>query len=325
MMRRMAVTVFVVCGVMSGWAQDDVPDVIRARSNLVLVPTLVETKKGDPVFELQPKDFVITDNGVIQPARLEEDTDLEPLALAVVIQTGREAFAQTNNLRGLNTMIDSMIGDVERRVAIIGFDSQPQLVQDFSGKTLDVSDGLNGLQPGDGGAAILDAVKYATHLLSEQPKEYRRVLLLISETRDHGSHASIPQVVQQVGETNTVVYSVAFSPSKTELKDSFRGNNATGPGANLLSPILMTVQAFRKNTSAAIAHLTGGEYVRFDTQFGFDKQIGHLTGHVHNRYILSFQPQSPAPGLHRIRVVLPEHGDLRVIARESYWANPVLP
>src|ERR1700731_3167909 len=125
MMRWAAVAAFIVCGVMSGWAQDEAPDVIRARSNLVLVPTLVETKKGDPVFELQPKDFVITDNGVIQPARLEEDTDLEPLALAVVIQTGREAFAQTNNLRGLNTMIDSMIGDVERRVAIIGFDSQP--------------------------------------------------------------------------------------------------------------------------------------------------------------------------------------------------------
>lgn len=296
-------------------------DVIRARSTLVLVPTLVETKKGEPVFELKPQDFVITDNGVIQAARLEEDTDLEPIALAVVIQTGREAFAQTNNLRGLNTMIDSLVGDVDRSIAVVGFDSQPQLILDFSGKALDVSDALKTMQPGDGGAAILDAVKYGTTLLSHQPKAYRRVLLLISETRDHGSHAPIQQVVQQIGETNTVVYSVAFSPSKTELKDSFRGNNATGPGANLLSPILMTIQAFRRNTSAAISHMTGGEYVRFDSQFGFDKQIGHLTNHVHNRYILSFQPQSPAPGLHAIRVQLPDHSDLRVISRESYWAT----
>lgn len=296
-------------------------DVIRARSNLVLVPTLVETKKGEPVFELKPQDFVITDDGVVQPARLEEDTDLEPLALVVVIQTGREAFAQTNNLRGLNTMIQSLVGDVDRSIAVVAFDSQPQLIQDFTGKALDVSDGLKRLQPGDGGAAILDAVRYGSNLLSHQPEEYRRVLLLISETRDHGSHANVPQVVQEIGETNTVVYSVAFSPSKTELKDSFRGNNASGPSANLLSPILMTIQAFRRNTAAAVAHLTGGEYVRFDSQFGFDKQIGNLSNHVHNRYILSFQPQSPAPGLHAIRVLLPEHGDLRVIARQSYWAS----
>jgi VWFA-related protein len=316
-LRQSSLAILLFFTTIAGGAQD----IIRARSTLVLVPTLVETKKGEPVFALKPEDFVITDNGVIQPARLEEDTDLEPLALAVVIQTGREAFAQTNNLRGLNTMIDSLIGDVDRSVAVVAFDSQPQLIQDFTGKALDVSDALKSLQVGDGGAAILDAVKYATHLLSQQPKEYRRAVLLISETRDHGSHAAIQEVVQQVGETNTVVYSVAFSPSKTELKDSFRGNNATGPSANLLSPILMTIQAFRRNTSAAIAHLTGGEYVRFDSQFGFDQQIGNLTNHVHNRYILSFQPPSPAPGLHAIRVQLPEHSNLRVIARQSYWAS----
>ena len=48
------------------------------------------------------------------------------------------------------------------------------------------------MQPGDGGAAILDTVNYAANLLESQPKEYRRVLLLISEERDHGSKHTKP-------------------------------------------------------------------------------------------------------------------------------------
>ena len=45
---------------------------IRARTSLVLVPALVTTKDGKPVFTLTPDDFVLTDDGVPQTTRLEE-------------------------------------------------------------------------------------------------------------------------------------------------------------------------------------------------------------------------------------------------------------
>jgi hypothetical protein len=61
---------------------------ITVRSNLVLVPALVKNKAGDAVFSLTADDFMLTDDGVPQPAQLELDTDSQPLALAVIAQTG---------------------------------------------------------------------------------------------------------------------------------------------------------------------------------------------------------------------------------------------
>lgn len=64
---------------------------------------------------------------------------------------------------------------------------------------------------GDDGAAILDAVSYSAKLLNLRPATGRRVLILISETRDQGSHiAKIANVVQEIGLSNTLVYSLAF-------------------------------------------------------------------------------------------------------------------
>src|SRR5258707_15454435 len=74
---------------------------LTSRTTLVLVPTMVTTKAGEPVFTLQAKDFVVTDDGVEQKVSLEEDTGGEPLALAVVIETGGAGAQQLEKYRGL--------------------------------------------------------------------------------------------------------------------------------------------------------------------------------------------------------------------------------
>src|SRR6185437_2853817 len=53
---------------------------LSVRSNLVLVPALVKTKMGKLVFSLNADDFVLTDDGVPQPLRMEPGTLSQPLA-----------------------------------------------------------------------------------------------------------------------------------------------------------------------------------------------------------------------------------------------------
>ncbi|SPF35201.1 hypothetical protein SBA1_140092 [Candidatus Sulfotelmatobacter kueseliae] len=42
---------------------------------------------------------------------------------------------------------------------------------------------------------------------------------------------------------------------------------------------------------------------------------------MHSRYLLSFAPKNPQPGLHQIRVRLKDASDATVLARSSYWAE----
>ena len=60
----------------------------------------------------------------------------------------------------------------------------------------------------------------------------------------------------------------------------------------------------RKNVPSTIASMTGGEYELFATRKKFELRMTEFTNHLHSRYLLSFSPKSPHPGLHQIRVRL---------------------
>src|ERR1035441_1653836 len=62
--------------------------VLTVRSTLVEVPVLVKTKGRQVVFKLTVDDFLLTDDGVPQDLTLDQDTDSQPLALAIVVETG---------------------------------------------------------------------------------------------------------------------------------------------------------------------------------------------------------------------------------------------
>ncbi len=171
-------------------------------------------------------------------------------------------------------------------------------------------------------------------LLNTAPKPRLRVLLLISETRDHGSAATVEDVVRSIGNSNVVVYTLAFSPSKSNILDTLRGNNnpdlhpeqtEVHEGPDLLAPLLLVGQAMRKNSAKAIAAMSGGEYQQFDSGKQFDMRMNDFDNHLHNRYLLSFQPVNPHSGLHQLRVQLKEPGDATVLARSSYWAEGTKP
>ena len=108
---------------------------LAVRSNLVLVPALVKTKGGEFVFALTADDFILTDNGVPQSLRLEPDTDAQPLALAVIVQTGGQGASHLGDYRDLDAVLDAVIGNVPHRVAVVTFDSKPRLEQDFTPDT----------------------------------------------------------------------------------------------------------------------------------------------------------------------------------------------
>lgn len=296
---------------------------LRSQSNVVLIPTLVKDRQGGIVYGLQASDFVVEDDGIEQPARLDEAPEGQPVSIVVAIQCGRRANYEFQRIHRLDTMLEPSIEAGHAEVAVIAFDSQVHHIGDFTDDAQQVSLDLQQVQPGDGGAAILDAVSDSVQLLASAPKDHQRVLLLISETRDHGSHSKIADVVADVGKANAVMYALAFSPSFSNILDTGRGNHLDEmhPSPDLLGPLVMTAQAMRKNAPRTIAGLTGGEYELFATRTRFEARMNDFTNHLHSRYLLSIAPKDPHPGMHQIRVRLKQSRDCTVLARDSYWAQ----
>lgn len=295
----------------------------HSQSNVVTIPALVKSAQGEIAYGLVAKDFIVEDDGVEQSVHVDEAAEGQPVSLVVAIQRGRRANYEFPRIRGLSAMLDPLLESGLGRVAIVEFDSQIGLTQDFSASSNRIAATLEELDPGDGGAAILDALDYSVKLLENVPRERQRVLLLISETRDHGSReAKTDQVVAEIGQSNTAIYALAFSPSRSNVLDTMRGNNMDEmhPSPDFMAPLIMAAEAMKKNAPKTVASMSGGEYELFATQKNFDARMIDFTNHLHSRYLLSIEPKNPHPGLHQLRVRLRNPADRTVLARTSYWA-----
>lgn len=275
------------------------------------------------MYGLQAKDFVIEDDGVEQPIRLDDAPDGQPISLVVAIQRGRRAYHEFPRMQGLKSMLGPLFEPGTARVALVEFDSQIDLTRNFTRDASLIGDDLANLQSGDGGAVILDAVNYSVKLLKDEPEDRLRVLLLISETRDHGSRQKIDDLVAAIGESNVLMYALAFSPALSNILDTERGNNKEEMhnGVDFLNLLYLAGQAMRKNVPSTIAAMTGGEYELFATKKKFEVRMNDFTNHLHSRYLLSIAPKEPHPGLHQLRVRLKDAPDANVIARTRYWAE----
>jgi len=297
------------------------PPTIHINTSVVLVPTLIEKSSGAVVYGLQPKDFTLLDNGVRQSVHVDEDLDSSPVSLVICVERGRDAALEFDKFAHLGPLLELFTGEDRGEVALVVFDSKPVYLEEFQKNIAYIQRDLQQLPPGDGGAAILDAAGFSIGLLEKRPPDHRRVLLLISETRDHGSRVvTIPQLVERIGASNTLVLSLTFSPATAELIDWGKGNTNGGTELNLLAPVVMAINAMRKNTPKTLASMSGGEYGTFTTEKGFENRVAEVANHAHNRYMLSFRPTDLTPGLHTIKVSLAEDYGAHVVARASYWA-----
>jgi hypothetical protein len=397
-----------------GQAADDKKDTpLRVSTQLVLVPALVREKSGALVYTLAAKDFVLTDDGVAQKVTLEQDIGGEPLALVVVMEAGAARQSTgwkptdrkdpANRFAHLSTLVEGIVGDVEKKIAVVEFDSRVQAVEDFTSDMDSVESALadaSADENSDGGAAILDGLGFAVEMLRKQPSKYRRAILLLSETNDRGSKLPLAHAVRAVTDTNTTIYSAAFSSGKAASSEYAHkwlptkkseprvdpakplpppgalpgssydvalkmmvdymtmgvfGTNAEPypPGGcfakdpdakqpkntasriydclgQLAPPLALAKMAalaaadgIRMNVPKTVAEMTGGEYYSFNSEKSLETALTTIANHVPNRYVLSFQPHEPHPGIHALELKLPEYPELAVTARSSYWADTV--
>jgi VWFA-related protein len=356
-MKPLASLIFLLCFDAACFAQasSDGQTALKAKSTLVVVPVFVRNRSGEPVFNLKAQDFLLTDNGEPQLPALEQDTDSEPLALAIVVETGGAGARHLADYQGLASMLEALIGGVQVRVAVIGFDSASHVVVSFTSKTDEAAVALATLSGGDQGAAILDAVVFAVAQLRTQPPNYRRAILLLSETIDQGSQTSMNDALHLISDTNTAIYSFAFSSTRSAVSHEASKVSSGQPGpahgclsrdgadpeyeghyskqvldciSQLAPPLRLATIAFltarntlRTNTAQSLAELTGGKFMPFRDAKDLKARLIALSNDIANYYVLSFQPSNPTPGLHALHVSPKDRPRLITEFRREYWID----
>src|ERR1700675_5058618 len=142
---------------------------LRSQSNLVLIPALVKDRNGGIVYGLQAKDFIVEDNGVEQPARLDEAPEGQPISLVLAIQRGGRASYEFARMQGLMSMLDPLFSLGTTRVAVVEFDSQVEVTRNFTQDASLVEADLRNLEPGDGGGAILVGFTRWVNVINRKP------------------------------------------------------------------------------------------------------------------------------------------------------------
>lgn len=349
--RRLTAILFVLQGLAS-YGQDPK---FAVRSDLVFLPTRVQDKKGETIYGLTAEQFMVEDNGVRQTVTIDEDPESSGLSLVVLVQCSRSAEDEMKKLKGLGVLIESITGAAPHEVAVMAYGRDHYILGDFSRRNVDTEIALTKLRDCSSRFnATIDAVDFAIQMLNRSRNHYRRAILLISETRDHGSKAKLDEVVAELGTTDTVIYSVAFSPGKNDIVESMRHagdayktekppppsqhkpppleDDKPGmvdierpPKMNWPPELLLIVNALKGNAASEIASLSGGEYMNFSTQKNFEASLQRISNQIHNYYLLSFKPSDMKPGLHTVRVRVADRPSAVIQTRKSYWSGSADP
>ena len=308
------------------------------RVNEVLVPVSVMTKTGKPVENLKAEDFLVLNDGKPQPVRLisSGDSGSLPIHAVIVVQTDDGSEPALAKITKTASVISSYItNDMEigtpSLAAVVTVADEVRIAQDFTADPDRLGDTFAKLSAKGDASRLLDGVSLACDLLAARNDAARRVIVLISETRDLQSKTLFPDVLVKAQREDIVIYTISYSSFTTAFtqKASDRPPPPAQPGLydpnnkggiNLLAIPMLLAQLAKVNVSQAFAQATGGGHEKFTTLHGLQTQLTTVGTEIHNRYTLTFAPpENQSAGYHKLSVSLRQPGDLRVHARTGYW------
>jgi len=173
-------------------------------------------------------------------------------------------------------------------------------------------------------ARMLDAIgEAAGHM---QHRKGRKVLLLVSESRDRGSETSFQQAVEAVGREGSEVFGAHYSAYVTgldakpqdqpELPSTVVSGDpsdwpGSAPGVDFLAIFSEFGRLGKTNVVRMLTRVTGGFDYLFARERGIEDAIA----------ILSFPQAKNEAGLHRIEVSVPHRAGLLIRSRRTYWSD----
>jgi VWFA-related protein len=315
-----------LCCLCAVTAQDRPPgaQTFRAQTKVVLVPVIVTGKDGRTINDLTAQDFKVLDNGVPQQVTMDDFiSGLPPISLVIAIQSSGTSKLALAKIRQVGGMIQPLVMGTKGQAAVVTFDREITWLQDFTRESGRISDAVKSLKAGPAeGARMFDTIAQVADRMKRRTG--RRVLLLISESRDRGSETKLQQAMEAVEREGIEVFGAHYS----SYAMSWISKPEDFPEQGELNAMFFAQleRLATANPVQALALATGGSDFPFLRQRGIEDTIEKLGAEVYGQYILSFPQRGDAAGLHpealhQIEVTVPNRKDLRIRSRRVYWAD----
>jgi len=320
----------------------------RSSSFNIIAPTLVTDKAGTIIEGLQSHKFRLYDK------KREQDIHVDfaflPISMVVVVEAStRVDGVILDQLKKLGTLIPVVAGD-HGEVAIMAMDARLRVIQDFTSDTDKIKAAIDKINAGNSGNRIIDGVDQAVYMLRDRPKENRKIVLLVSETRDKESEGSLKQTLMDANFSNVIVYTVNISQLMVRLNEkpqapwhdsipvtsyqTYNGWPSTpttaaqnyGPNNAQFLPALgeiykVTKSVFIDSPSEALAKGTGGQELSFVKQRGLEDAMQRISSEIRSQFLITYAPNNKEePGFHNITVVVDSPGYVTK-TRPGYWVG----
>ena len=278
-------------------ADESVFTVRKTVSEVDLVFTVTD-KHGHYVRSLKQNDFKILDDGKApEILSFSSETDL-PLQVSLLIDasqsvTSRFKFEQEAAIEFLNSIIRPRYD----QAMTVGFDSTPDVTQDFTDNTELLSKGVRALKAG-GGTAMYDALYYACRdklMKHEQTGPVRRAIILLSDGDDNSSHVTREESIEMAQRAEVIVYTISTNIT-----------GARGKGDKVLE---------------RIAEATGGRaFFPFQIRDVSDS-FSSIQDELRSQYAMTYRPADfVADGHFRTIEILAQQKAFHVRTRKGYYA-----
>lgn len=330
----------------AAWAQDT--GTFAVQSRLVVVPVAVTDAKGKFIDGLTAADFTLLDDGRPREVQVDSwETGAAPISLVIAVQASGISAAALDKIRKVGAMIQPLITGDQGCAAVVAFASQVRWLQECTSDPARISRALESIQPGEPKAArLLDAVDQGIARLKRRANS-RRVLLLLSESRDRGSATALDLVIAEAQSASVTVYAATYSAFKTAWTARPTGEPHTpmprgrrlppteenrptilAPGqvpppeqrADIAGGLGELKRLSEPETAKLLVETTGGAKFPFTRQRALEEAIEKLGAELHSQYVLSFVPaEGTPPGFRRLEVRM-KNKSHRGRARPGYWA-----
>jgi Ca-activated chloride channel homolog len=190
---------------------------IKRFVNEVNVVFTVTDKHGRYIKDLKQNDFKVLDDSkpASQIRSFRAETDL-PLQVGLLVDASnsvrdRFRFEQEAAIEFMNQIIRPSYD----KAFIIGFDTTPEVTQDFTDNTELLSRGVHALRAG-GGTAMYDALYFACRdklRNAEHAGPVRRAIILLSDGEDNQSRVTREEAIEMAQRAEVIVYAISTNVS----------------------------------------------------------------------------------------------------------------